>query len=360
MMALGSSHVIAVGYEQNDVLNYECDVLVLKYAQGFHGVDEVVSNALGAAGYNLGELRPAKGRHVFVASRGAVKAQSVLLLGTPPLGAFGYANVEEFARHALEVLVAEAPQAARVAMTLHGANFGLDARECARRQVAGIRSALGASLFPPALEAVIIVERNPDRVEALAEVLGTPHGQALAGAATAPAAAERGSSAFAAPRLAGVCARSTAVYSDEPDAGQPPSVFVAMPFNKKTRTVWKYGIEKPIHEAGLNCERMDEMFFAGDIVERMKKLIQRAELVVADVSDNNPNVYLELGYAWGVGRPTLLLAQCEDGEPQRELPFDVRTQRCVFYQDAVELEEKLKMALDEVRRGSRPRGTSVS
>jgi hypothetical protein len=344
-----SPHVISVGYEQADALNYDCDVLVLKYAQGFHGVDDAVAKALQTAGCNLAELQPEVGRHVLVESRGAIKARSVLLLGTPPLLAFGYATIEEFAHHSLEILVTNAPQAVHIAMTLHGPNFGLDVQECVHRQVAGIRSALGASLFPRALRAVTIVERDADRLEALAESLRSPTAHTFLEVGVSPPSAQSGGMPVAAPLRENVEVRTTVAYSAQPDADQRPSVFVAMPFNKTTRTVWKYGIEKPVHEAGLNCERMDEMHFVGDIVERMKSLIQRAELVVADISDENPNVFLELGYAWGVGRPTLLLAQRDDAAPQKELPFDVRTQACVFYLDAVELEEKLKAALEDLK-----------
>jgi hypothetical protein len=91
---------------------------------------------------------------------------------------------------------------------------------------------------------------------------------------------------------------------------------------------------------------MDEQSFTGDVLDRMKTLIERAALVIADITGNNPNVFLELGYAWGLGRGTLLLAQRDEGSGQTDLPFDVRTQRCLLYDDAVDLEQQLKAALD--------------
>jgi hypothetical protein len=46
----------------------------------------------------------------------------------------------------------------------------------------------------------------------------------------------------------------------------------------------------------------------------------------ADLSDANPNVYLEVGYAWGRGRPTLLVVR-----DSSHLKFDVQGQRCLIY-----------------------------
>lgn len=345
--------VISVGYEQGDAFDLQCDVLALKYAQDFYGVDRAVSRALQAAGVDIEQLRPEVGRHVLVPSRGVVKARSVLLLGVPPLPSFGYANVEEFARRVLEVLLLEAPETTHVGMTLHGANFGLDVVECARRQVAGIQSALHESRFPRVLKAVTIVERDPDRIEVLQELLRGNRGHTFE-VLRAPELHGRGRVTILAPQRNDVEVRGTFIYTSDPDAGQPASVFVAMPFDKKMRTVWKYGIQKPIHEAGLNCERMDEMHFTGDILDRMKALIQRAGLVIADITGNNPNVFLELGYAWGLGRATLLLVQRDEASGQQtQLPFDVRTQKCLFYEDAVDLEEQLRKALDGMNLTSR-------
>jgi hypothetical protein len=72
----------------------------------------------------------------------------------------------------------------------------------------------------------------------------------------------------------------------------------------------------------------------------VKKRIPSAALVVADLSTANPNVYLEVGYAWGCGKPTILtVRQTED------LKFDVRGQRCLVYRSIQSLEEMLRKEL---------------
>jgi len=121
-------------------------------------------------------------------------------------------------------------------------------------------------------------------------------------------------------------------------------VFVAMPFKKDMDDVFYYGIQQPVRSAGLLCERVDQEAFIGDILDQVKKKIETAAVVIAELSGANPNVYLEVGYAWGNGRPTILLIKDD-----QELRFDVRGQRCLKYQRIMELEESLKKELKELK-----------
>jgi len=104
--------------------------------------------------------------------------------------------------------------------------------------------------------------------------------------------------------------------------------------------VFFYGIQQPLHAAGLLCERVDQDAFTGGIMDYVKTRIETASVVIAELSGANPNVYLEVGYAWGKGRPVILLAHDE-----RELHFDVRGQRCLVYERIKDLEESLAREL---------------
>jgi hypothetical protein len=83
------------------------------------------------------------------------------------------------------------------------------------------------------------------------------------------------------------------------DADTKEHAFVAMPFAESFDDLFHYGIVPPIRGAGLICERLDELSFTGDVVQRLKERIDAARIVVADLTNANPNVYLEVGYAWG-------------------------------------------------------------
>jgi nucleoside 2-deoxyribosyltransferase len=77
----------------------------------------------------------------------------------------------------------------------------------------------------------------------------------------------------------------------------------------------------------------------------MKIKIETASVVIAELTGANPNVYLEVGYAWGKKRPTILLAKEE-----QELLFDIRGQKCLKYNSIKNLEEMLEKELKELQR----------
>jgi hypothetical protein len=120
-----------------------------------------------------------------------------------------------------------------------------------------------------------------------------------------------------------------------------------MPFGEDFADVYHYGIQSAVHAAGLLCERVDAISFTGDIVERVKTSIESSELVVADLTGSNANVYLEVGYAWGCGRPTILVARDAD-----HLRFDVRGQRCLVYKTIKMLEELLTIEIAGLRKST--------
>ena len=77
--------------------------------------------------------------------------------------------------------------------------------------------------------------------------------------------------------------------------------------------------------------------------------IAAAEIIVADLTDRNPNVFYELGIAHMVKQPTeiILLTQSRDA-----VPFDLQAFRCITYsqniQGARKLQADLANALREI------------
>ena len=109
--------------------------------------------------------------------------------------------------------------------------------------------------------------------------------------------------------------------------------------------VFHYGIQGAVNSAGLLCERADLSTFTGDVMDWVKRRISSATLVIADLSSANPNVYLEVGYAWGCRVPTVLLAR-----DATDLKFDVKSQRCVLYKSIKSLEDALSRELQGLQR----------
>jgi hypothetical protein len=55
--------------------------------------------------------------------------------------------------------------------------------------------------------------------------------------------------------------------------------------------------------------------------------IQRADVIIADVTGRNPNVFYELGIAHTLGRRSLILSQRSS-----DIPFDISAMRHLTYE----------------------------
>jgi len=332
---LTSETEVEISIVRADALSFPADVLILKHAQVQYGVDaQVVSRLDGNRGQVFAPVPlPPVGAVSLVESRGLLGARDVLFVGVAPLGQFGYAEIRDFARDALKALAEKVPGAVHVAMTLHGGGFGLDETEAFRSLLAGVIEAWQDGNCPPALRRLSIVEHNEQRADRLRSQLEEilPRGlEGRSGAANARSTAALQTDAL---RTAGAGSRRKA------------HVFVAMPFAKEFDDRFHYGIHKAIQAAGYLCERADMSSFTGDVLGWVKDRIDSAALVVADLSGGNPNVYLEVGYAWGKGLPTVLVAS-----EQKDLLFDVRGQRCLLYENSIRLlEEHLTRELQTLR-----------
>lgn len=260
----------------------------------------------------------------------AVAPGRVLFVGVGPLRQFGYGEIRKFGRKALEALAGEMPHAGHVALTIHGPGYGLDEAEAFESEVAGLLDAVASGDFPADLAKVTIVEANAGRAKRLKALLG----QLLPGGPP-------GSRSRPARPLSLVPDRLRSVGYD---SQSKPHVFVAMPFADEMDDVFHYGIQGAVNAAGFLCERADLSAFTGDVMEWVRTRISSATLVIADLSDANPNVYLEVGYAWGCGRPTVLLVK-----DTSQLKFDVKGQRCLVYKKIKDLETSLRSELDGLK-----------
>lgn len=84
----------------------------------------------------------------------------------------------------------------------------------------------------------------------------------------------------------------------------------------------------------------------------MKDIIKgllESEIIVADITPPNPNVFYELGFSHALNKTTILLAQRGS-----ELPFDIRSYRVIFYDDTIkgktDVEEDLRRHLKNIIR----------
>jgi hypothetical protein len=311
---------------EDDGLSFGTDVLVLKHAQALYGLDAQVVERLGFDH----DLLPPPGGYRVVRKPTGVGAKAVLFVGVRPIREFSYTDVRAFGHKALSSVASGFPNAVHIALTLHGVGYGLDEVECFDAEIAGIVDALQAHDYPRSLRTISVLEINPGRaarmITQLESLLETGPGVI------------RDSLGPTSEALGGERLRSAGA-----DLGARSHAFVAMPFDPTFSDTFHYGISPAVRVNGLLCERIDRQAFVGDILQRLKDQIEGAELVVADLTGANPNVFLEIGFAWGNGVPTVLL--CREGEA---LKFDVQSQRCLFYGSIRELEEKLSAEVREL------------
>jgi nucleoside 2-deoxyribosyltransferase len=106
---------------------------------------------------------------------------------------------------------------------------------------------------------------------------------------------------------------------------KPDHAFVIMPFTPKWSACVFQIIKRVMTESGIKCVRADEQY-GHQILEDVWKGICEASVVVADVTNKNPNVYYELGIAHVLGRRVILITQ-----DVADIPFDTRIYRHVLY-----------------------------
>ena len=94
-----------------------------------------------------------------------------------------------------------------------------------------------------------------------------------------------------------------------------PFVFVLMPFADKFDDIYTFGIKGAADDVGAYAERLDEQIFTEGMLDRIFNQISKADVIVADMTDRNPNVFYEVGYAHALGKIVLLLTQNSDDIP---------------------------------------------
>jgi hypothetical protein len=320
---------------EGNIITFAADVVAFKYAQGFHGADWHAAQVLGKVGVAMESLQPKVADHVLVMPGSALRARRVLFLGLAPLHELRYRHIREFGASVIRIVSDSVPDCRHLAMTLHGPGIGLDEVEALFSLLTGCIEAL-ADRPPTSLKRISIVERDAARVGRLRRALG----EASHHTGELPVTeAERGW-VIQLEGAAGLASASKRELSQLPGTAseRKPQIFVAMPFAEDFGDLFEYGIQRPVRNLGFLCERVDQDVFTGDILERIKFQIENSAAIIAVLTGANPNVYLEVGYAWGKGKPTILVTQ-EDPR------FDLQGQRHLKYRQIRDVEDMLTREL---------------
>lgn len=107
--------------------------------------------------------------------------------------------------------------------------------------------------------------------------------------------------------------------------------FLAMPTKD-----WLPDVQRIIEAAAASfeCKLSVDNAAPGDIMNQVWQDIRRSEVVVADLTDKNANVFYEMGLAHALGKTTIIIKQKETPP----VPFDLRNYKYFEY-DTGKLEE---------------------
>jgi hypothetical protein len=124
-----------------------------------------------------------------------------------------------------------------------------------------------------------------------------------------------------------------------------PRCFVAMPYSGHPQENVLGTIRSVAEDAGYEVIRIDQETFIGDIVDAIWDGIRNSDIVIADLTNNNPNVFYELGISQAMNKAALLVVYSERGEVPSNTPFDVASQRILAYDSADSLRRLLRRHL---------------
>ncbi len=135
--------------------------------------------------------------------------------------------------------------------------------------------------------------------------------------------------------------------------------FVIMSFRPDLNDLYDLAISPALTTIGLKSFRVDREEFDGTINEAVLDRLRTCRIVIADLTDERPNCYFELGYAMALGKPCVVLAR-DDHDPRRPLRnpndpkvhFDIDSHKISFWKNdelanlRSEIEKRIRSILE--------------
>jgi hypothetical protein len=102
--------------------------------------------------------------------------------------------------------------------------------------------------------------------------------------------------------------------------------FVITPFKEPYDTYFTKIIKPIIESHDLYALRGDSLFRPTTIMDEVWNSIKQSSLLIAELTERNPNVFYELGLAHALSKPVILISQTME-----DVPFDLRAIRVITY-----------------------------
>jgi hypothetical protein len=117
---------------------------------------------------------------------------------------------------------------------------------------------------------------------------------------------------------------------------------------KRSDKVMEYVIEEALSDFDYSVTRADKMDEPGSITNQIIRKIVNSDLVIADLTGHNPNVFYELAVRHATGEPFIQLIDSNES-----IPFDVNDDRTIHYglgvEEADRAKRKIRSQLEMIR-----------
>jgi hypothetical protein len=129
--------------------------------------------------------------------------------------------------------------------------------------------------------------------------------------------------------------------------GEPRPCFIAMSYRESWFETVKDLIMEAASDSGYQPIISLDLNAPGSIPDQIWQDIRKSDVIIADITGNNPNVYYEVGLAHALGKEVIILNQ-----DQTKPPFDISTSRIIYYQmsDLTTLKINLESSFSGVSR----------
>ena len=120
-----------------------------------------------------------------------------------------------------------------------------------------------------------------------------------------------------------------------------------MQFTSPFDELYEEVIQPVCADLGINSYRASDIYRPGVVLQDIIQGLAESNVIIAEITPANPNVFYELGYSHALHKPVILLA-----ERDTPLPFDVGGYRVIFYENAIRgkssLESELRRHLSNI------------
>lgn len=113
-------------------------------------------------------------------------------------------------------------------------------------------------------------------------------------------------------------------------------VFIGMPFRDEHVDCFEFGLKPALDASGKRYFKADDRVENIDVMCKICEEMQKSKYLIFNISDHNPNVMLELGLSYGLGKETIIIK-----DKKTKNISDLSNTEYIEYAHAIDLRDKI-------------------